>query len=37
MKNNWDLENIVFNTTGREYQRFIYDDIGFLLIMVIAN
>lgn len=37
VKNNRDLDNIVFNTAGREHDKFIYNDAAFLLIMVIAD
>jgi hypothetical protein len=37
MKNNRDPENVVFNTAGREYKKFIYNNIVFLLVMAITN
>ena len=36
VKNNRDPENVVFNTAGREHEKFIYND-AFLLVMAIAD
>jgi hypothetical protein len=37
VKNNRDPENVVFNTAGREHEKFIYNDAAFLLVMAIAD
>lgn len=37
VKNNRDLENIVFGTAGKEHDQLIYDDIACLLGMAIAD
>jgi hypothetical protein len=37
VKNNRDLENIVFGTAGREHDLFVYDDTAFLLAMAMAD
>ena len=37
VKNNRDLENIVFSTVLYEYDLFIYDNASFLLTMAFAD
>jgi Protein of unknown function (DUF3435) len=37
VKNNRDPENIVFSTVLREHDKFIYDDVSFLLTMAFAD
>ncbi|MCJ1426427.1 hypothetical protein MMC29_004330 [Sticta canariensis] len=37
VKNNRDPENVVFNTAGREHEKFVYNDAAFLLVMAIAD
>jgi hypothetical protein len=37
LKNNRDPENIIFNTAGREHEKFVYNDAAFLLVMTIAD
>jgi hypothetical protein len=37
MKNNRDLENIMFNIISKKYEKFIYNDATFLLVLAIAN
>jgi hypothetical protein len=37
MKNNRDPENVVFNIAGREYKKFIYNNIAFLLVIAITD
>jgi len=37
VKNNRDPENIVFGTALQEHDKFIYDDVQFLLVMAFAD
>jgi hypothetical protein len=37
VKNNRDLKNIIFNIVDKEHKKFIYNDVAFLLILVIIN
>jgi hypothetical protein len=37
VKNNHDPENVMFNIAGKEHKKFIYNDVVFLLVMIIAD
>lgn len=37
VKDNRDPENIVFDTVLQEHDKFVYDDVSFLLIMAFAD
>jgi hypothetical protein len=37
VKNNRNPENIVFNIVGKEHEKFIYNDMAFLLVLTITN
>ena len=37
VKNNRDPENIVFGTVLHEHDKFVYDDVSFLLVMAFAD
>jgi hypothetical protein len=37
VKNNRDLESIVFDVVGKEHDKFVYNDAAFLLAIAIAD
>jgi hypothetical protein len=37
MKNNRDFKNIVFDSVGKEHEKFVYNDAAFFLVMIIVD